>query len=119
MKRKIIKEDGKYVFIMESDKFIRKEYVNKEVFKEGYEDIRKEHNRYLNELAAINKKIKELDVKQDEELEKFINLANRAAKYNEFQKMVEQRDSFLKNMELSSQQIKDMERVMPELSRRK
>lgn len=119
IKRKIEKENGKYVFVTETDEVVRKEYVSKETFKKNYEEVKAHRNKRRDELAAVNKRLKTIDVTKDDELEKFINLANKASQYNNMKKAEEEHDNVLNLLSLLDQQVSDMEKAMPELTRKK
>jgi hypothetical protein len=111
-------DNGHYAFISKNDDILRTEEVTKEFVKKQY-DTEKEHKKKLmQQLGALNKLIENNNVVYDEELEKFIALADKAAKYKEYQKNIEQRDNALEMIDLSEQTTKKIEHVIPELMRK-
>jgi hypothetical protein len=117
MKRKIELKGNKVLFITETDDLKRTEEVPKTAATKLYKESKEQKEQYLADLNRLNKRIKELDIKTDKELEKFIELADRAAKYNEFKKATEQADGMLDFVNRLNMQIEDLEKAIPELKR--
>lgn len=119
VKRTIHKEDGHYVFVTEvPDIVTRKEYVTKENFKRTYDEIKKSQQSARDNLASITKRLEGINTKENEELKKFIELANLASQYNNGEKLKEEKVKAMNDLKLIDQQINDMEKAMPELTRK-
>lgn len=117
MKRKIELVDGKVVFSMETDTLLRTETVAKEQAIDLYKQSLTEKENIMKTIESHEKKISDMDIKHDEELEKFIEMANKANKYSEFKQLSEQRDNLLTNLNNLNLQIEDLENVLPELKK--
>ena len=119
MKRKIEMKGTKVFFITETKELKRIEEVPKQAAIDLYRQSKEEKERLVQEINKIEKKIKSFDIKKDEELERFIELANKAAKYNEYRQAQDQRDNMLSNLNNYTMQIEDLEKAIPELKRAK
>lgn len=117
--RYIVKEDGKNVMVAEyPDGTIVKIIQSKEVFRKNYEDLKKNQIQHRDQLAFINKKIKENEhLGEDKELESFLIMADRAARYNEYKKHIQDRENNLSLLNELDEQVAKMEKAAPELKR--
>lgn len=119
MQRKIELKGTKVVFTTKTDELERVETVPKIKAIELYKQTKDEKVHYMAELNKLNKKIQDSKIEPDKELDKFIEMANKAHQYNEFKKATEQRDGALNMINNINQQIEDLEKAIPELKRAK
>jgi polyhydroxyalkanoate synthesis regulator phasin len=120
METRIEKKGGdKYWFVTDNPRFKRTEEVDKKVLRELYEEGIGELNRYVEQLKTVNKDLEVMGIVEDDELKRFIELANRAAKYNEYQKKIGARDSILDFIDKLRRQKEDIEAVEPSFRRLK
>jgi hypothetical protein len=110
---------GKCAFILNTPDIERTEVVSEEYARNQYQKLKDDKNKHLEELQRINKKIKDLNIEKDDELEKFIELANRANKYSEYKKAVDHREGVLSMLGLIEESIKPIEAVLPQVKRMK
>jgi hypothetical protein len=107
----------KYAFTMKSDDIERTEIVNKAFAKSHYEDISHQKVELLNNLSKANKDLEANKVEYDAELERFINLANNAAKYKKYMDATANHRSILDMIENINKSMDSMEKIIPELKR--
>lgn len=120
LNRYIVKEDGRLVLITEYPSGeIVKIVSTKESFKKNYEELISMQAKHRNDLAAAEKKIKETNIEKDVEMEKFMEMANKAAQYAEYQKAVDVKNNVLIILEGLDKQIGKMIKAVPELGRAK
>lgn len=103
------------------DRLIRVEEFDKSFLKESYEAGVKEYNDIVEQLKKVNKKIKETEHTPDDvvRIEEFIEMNNKAHKYGEYKKALDQRDAVIELMKRHTKQKEDIERICPELKRAK
>lgn len=99
----------------------RIDVFDKQFLIESYRAGVEEYNKVSEELKKANKKLKENQYTKEEEddIVKFIELNNKAHKYNEYQKALSQRDNMVDMMKRLSKQKEDIEKVCPEVKRAK
>jgi len=111
--------NGQYEFTMKMPELLRTEVVSEESVRKHYKELRDRKNQSTEQLKLLNKKIKESELETDEELEKFIELANKAAKYNEFRQAKNQQKAVLDTLKRIEDEIARIEKVSPEFKRLK
>jgi len=111
--------NGKCAFLSGNDEVDRTEVVSVEYVKKHYREIADKKNENLNNLQSINKKIKENAVEMDAEMEKFIEMANKANRYAQHQKDLDAREGILKVLGIIEDSMKQIEKVLPEVKRLK
>jgi hypothetical protein len=113
------KEDGKCVFILESKDILRKEYVSVEFARSHYTELIQQKKQTMDNLGAINRELKEVSVEKDKELEKFIEMANKAHKYHKMQEAEQKKAAAQEMLEKIELSMKNIENVLPEVKRTK
>lgn len=111
--------NGKVAFITKTDEATTTIETTVERAKNHYKEMIDGKQKLLNDLAKINKDLKDNEVVKNEEMEKFIQMANDANKYHKYQKLLTDRDVLLENLKMSERTIKDVETAMPEVKRMK
>jgi hypothetical protein len=103
------------------DRLVRVEEFDKSFLKESYDAGIKEYNDITEQLKKVNKKIKETEHSPEDatKVEEFIEMNNKAHKYGEYKKALDQRDAIIDLMKRHTKQKEDIERVCPELKRAK
>ena len=120
IKRYIEKENGKLVFVTDvPNVVVRKEYITKENFKKTYDEVKVSQKNSRDNLASINKRLEGINTAENEELKKFIELANLAQGYHNGEKLKEEKAKAENDLKLIDQQLNDMEKALPELIRNK
>jgi hypothetical protein len=118
-KFRIEKREGKLVFITTLPHVLREETVDKETFKIEYENKVTERNKKRDEIAQVRKRLEEINFVADPELDKFIEMANKAGEYNKFKQLEGALEANKEMMALIEEQMRDMEAALPELLRNK
>ena len=118
MQRKFVKLDkGRYAFVTKGPDFVRTEEFDLKKAKELYIESMNERKTFGENLGKCNRELKNLDVKPDAELEHFIELANRAAKYTKMQELLGQQKYLLDEIEKMGKQCEAIEKLIPEVKR--
>ena len=103
------------------DRLTRVEEFDRSFLKESYEAGVKEYQDILEQLKKVNKKIKETEHTPADaaKVEEFIEMNNKAHKYGEYKKALDQRDAIIDLMKRHTKQKEDIEKACPELKRAK
>jgi len=110
---------GRCAFVMRSKDIERTEVVSEEFAKEHYKGLRKQKNEVLQQLSQANKSLEANKVDKNEDVEKFIELANLASKYKKYLDASENSKSINKMLDEINQSMIQIEKVMPEVKRMK
>jgi hypothetical protein len=113
------KVDGKFAFIMHSPDIERTEVVTESFAKEHYADLIKQKEEQYANLGALNRQIEKFKVEKDDELEHFIELANKAANYKKYMDTQANHKATLDMIEMIEESMRKVEAVMPEWKRAK
>ncbi len=112
-------DNDKYAFVMHSPDIERTEVVSKDYVKQHYVELENQRINMMENLKTANKMIEQTMVEKDDELEQFIALANKAAKYNKYLDSVSKRDSALEMLHNIEESIKLIKTTLPEVERMK
>lgn len=110
-------DENKFAFVLTTTDIERTEVVNKSFVKDHYEDLIRQKQELLNNLGATNKKLEMNKVEKNDELEHFIQLANNAAKYNQYLKTNEDLKVMTDMLENINISVSNIEHVLPEVKR--
>lgn len=116
------KDKNRFVFVTHSNDdnaTVTAIETSLEYAKQHYKQCLEGKQSLLNDLARINKELERNKVDFDNELEHFIELADKAAAYKNAMKMKQNREVIMAQLKMSEQTIKDMELQLPELKRMK
>lgn len=111
-----ISED-KYSFVMRSEDIERTEVVSKKFAKDHYTEIKDQKADLLKNLATANKLIERGEMVKDAEMDKFLEMANKAAEYKKAVEALSNRDAMLDMLEKITQSMESIEKVIPEVKR--
>lgn len=106
-------EDGKYALISGTEEIERTEVVNEDYLRNQYKELIEQKNKILFDLQGINKKLKDSPVVFDEELEKFIALADKAAEYKKFMQLKDIQKGTTDMLEMINDSMKPIEAILP------
>lgn len=87
--------------------------------KEHYKQMISSKKELLSNLSKLNHELKVNEVKENDEMAKFIDMADNAAKYKKYQELVKTRKVMMEQLETADQTIKDVENSLPEVKRMK
>ena len=114
-----LKEGNKYVFVMKAEDIERREYVDKQYVLSHYNELEQQRNAMHENIKKINKELENNKVEKDDELEKFIAMANNAAKYKKYLDAQDNLKATLDMLERINESIKLIELKVPEAKRQK
>lgn len=112
-------DDGRYEFILKTDEFERIEKVSLDSVKKHYKELQEQKINTQNMLNQSIKQLESISIRKDEELERFIELADKAAQYKRMLDMEKNKENALKMLEGINESIRLIEKVLPELKRMK
>lgn len=113
--------NNKFRLTTKFDKLHRVDEFDKDFLKQSYNEGVQEYNKLIEQLSKINKDIEEMTLTKEEEDEiiRFIEMNNKAHQYGKYKKAMEQRDTALDMLKRLRTQKEDIEKVIPELKRKK
>jgi vacuolar-type H+-ATPase subunit I/STV1 len=110
-------DEDHYAFVMKSENIERTEVVKKQFAKDHYKEIAEQKKEYMRNLSKINHDLDLNTIVKDDEMEKFIEMANNAAKYQKFQKLETDKKAILEMIDGINKSMTNMEQTIPELKR--
>ncbi len=110
---------GKCAFISKTEDIERTEVVSNEYVKKHYENLKNQKREMIQQGLHLNKQMEINKVEKDEELEKFIETANRAARYNKYFEAFNNKKGVDDMLERINTSLSQIEQVIPELKRMK
>lgn len=109
--------ENQYEFIMTNDDFTRTELTNKQFVKDHYKELVSQKAEIMANLGAVNKQLEINKIEKDDELQHFIELANKAAVYKKFMDSEKNQKSYIEMLEKINESMKRIEIVIPEVKR--
>jgi hypothetical protein len=111
-------ENNKYAFIMNAEDIVRTEVVSKDFAKKHYEELLKQRHDIMENISKMKREIENNKFDGDEqELERFIVLANAANKYNKYKDAVNNLKASEDMVSSINESIVNIENVITELKR--
>lgn len=108
-------DNDKCQFISALPEVHRVETVNMDFVKRHIAELRKERKMYLGNLEKINEQLKDNKIEKDAEIEKFIELADKASGYKRYLDATKNRDGVLDILNKIDESIAAIENELPEL----
>jgi hypothetical protein len=110
-------DEDHYAFVMRSDDIERTEIVSKQFAKDHYKEIKDQKVDLMKNLATANKLIERGEMVKDAEMDKFLEMANKAAEYKKAVEALESRLAILDMIEKITQSMESIEQKIPEVKR--
>ena len=111
--------NGKCQFIRVMDEILRVETVSEAFAKNYYKDLVTQRAEVQNNLGIVHRQLEQNKIEKDLELEHFIDLNNRAAKYQKHLEAEANLKANLDLLKLIDDSMKPIEFAMPEVKRMK
>lgn len=109
--------NDKFAFIGVTPNFVRTEECNKQYVKDHYKDMVNQRNELMKNMAQARKMMDDNKVEKDIEMERFIEMANNAAKYKKYLESENNHKAMLDMIENINGSLAQIEKVLPELKR--
>lgn len=109
------KEHDKCFFIMTSDEIKRTEEVSEQFARDHYKDLVRQRKEFNVNLEKLNADLKANTIEKDDELEKFIALANKAAGYKKYMDLQSNHKATLDMLSSITESMETMEKTLPYL----